>query len=334
MSVQHDFVCFEHESAGCQIREITRAALNLEDPIAQTAAEVMMMRTARAFIARRLTGQLHRHQPSAFDERIDRPIDRGDAQAGHLRATGFEHLGRSQWTGRALKHLANGIALLRVAFHSPNMLRFAAMTRPSSTQTLKPWLVRWLLLSMVAIVLAHLADSLAWRTLRLPDVYEKDWGRLLRSLGYLPTWGIVALAYWLDMRGRPNAGRTAGYLIVSPTVGGIVAEAGKLLFRRLRPDAETFGYAFRPYSDHFWSNRGMGLPSSHTLVAFAGAAALAQRFPRARWVFYLLAGGCALTRVMANAHFLSDTVVAACLGIAVGQILATRVLLPEGEIDQ
>lgn len=325
---------FQDESAWRQIGEITRASLNLENAITQTAAEVMMMRAAGAFISRRFTGQLHRHQPPAFDERIDCPIDRGDAQAGHLRTSGFEHLGRSKWTSRALKHLANGIALLRVAFHSPNMLRFAAMTRPSSTQTLKPWLVRWLLLSLVAIGLAHLADSLAWRTLPVPDVYEKDWGRLLRSLGYLPTWGVVALAYWLEQRGRGGAGRMAGYLIVSPTLGGIVAEVGKLLFRRLRPDADTFGYAFRPFSDHFWSNKGMGLPSSHTLVAFAGAAALAHRFPKARWVFYGLAAGCAITRVMANAHFLSDTVVAACLGILVGQLLALRMLPLGSDTDQ
>ncbi len=208
------------------------------------------------------------------------------------------------------------------------------MTRPSSTQTLKPWLVRWLLLSIAAIALAHLADSVAWRTLRMPDVYDKDWGRLLRSLGYLPTWGVVALAYWLDQRGREGAGRVAGYLMLSPTVGGIVAETGKLIFRRLRPDADTFGYVFRPFSDHFWSNKGMGLPSSHTLVAFAGAAALANRFPKARWVFYVLATGCAITRVMANAHFLSDTVVAACLGILVGQLLAMRMLPLGRDTDQ
>ncbi|MFM8517332.1 MAG: phosphatase PAP2 family protein, partial [Nevskiaceae bacterium] len=77
------------------------------------------------------------------------------------------------------------------------------------------------------------------------------------------------------------------------------------------PDAEQFGYAFRSFGDGPWSNRGMGMPSSHTLVAFAGAFALARLFPRARWVFYLLAAGCGLSRVMATAHYLSDTVVAA-----------------------
>ncbi|MBY0491081.1 MAG: phosphatase PAP2 family protein [Gemmatimonadaceae bacterium] len=203
------------------------------------------------------------------------------------------------------------------------------MTRPPSEHSSHFSWTRWLIVSLVVIAVAHGADPLAWRALRMPDVYDKDWGRLLRSLGYLPTWGAVALAYWLQLRDRPPGGRVAAYLALSPTVGGIVAEVGKILSRRLRPDDTTFGYAFRPYSDHFWSNKGMGLPSSHTLVAFAGAAALARIFPRARWVFYGLAAGCGLTRVMANAHFLSDTVVAACLGVAVGELLASRLRVPD-----
>jgi membrane-associated phospholipid phosphatase len=193
---------------------------------------------------------------------------------------------------------------------------------------MRPWL-RWLIVSALVIAVAHLADPVAWRGLRMPDVYEKDWGRLLRSLGYLPTWGAIALAFWLQQRHQPLGGRVAGYLVLSPTLGGLTAEVLKLCFRRLRPDADTFGYVFRPFSDHFWSNRGMGLPSSHTLVAFSGAAALATLFPRARWVFFGLAAGCGLTRVMANAHFLSDTVVAACLGVAVGHLLAVRLRVPD-----
>lgn len=208
------------------------------------------------------------------------------------------------------------------------------MTRPGtpsstrSSTTTRAW-QRWLIVSVVVIGAAHLADATAWRVLRMPNVYDKDWGRLLRSLGYLPTWGAVALAYWLEARDRPGGGRVAAYLALAPTLGGLVAEIGKILFRRLRPDEINFAYAFRPYSDHFWSNRGMGLPSSHTLVAFAGAAALARVFPRARWVSYVLAGGCAITRVMANAHFLSDVTVAACLGVAVGWMLADRLEVPD-----
>lgn len=193
------------------------------------------------------------------------------------------------------------------------------------------WFIVWFIVSVVAVALAHLADPLVWRAWRMPDVYEKDWGRLLRILGYLPTWGALALAYWLQQRGQPGAGRAAGYLALAPTLGGIAAELIKLLVRRLRPDDLTFGYAFRAFSDHPWSNRGMGMPSSHTLVAVAGAVALARVFPRAAGVFYVLAAGCAVTRVMADAHFLSDTVVAACVGYAVAVVLAHRMGVERGD---
>jgi membrane-associated phospholipid phosphatase len=187
----------------------------------------------------------------------------------------------------------------------------------------RPW-VRWLLASALLIGAAHALDPFAWRALRLPTVYEKDWGRLLRSIGYLPTWGAVALAFWLQERDHPTAARRAAFLVLAPTMGGALAELLKLAFRRLRPDDVAFGYAFRPYADQFWSNRGMGLPSSHALVAFAAAAALGTLFPRARWLFYTLAAGCGLTRVLAHAHFLSDVAVAASVGIGATWWLARR----------
>lgn len=184
--------------------------------------------------------------------------------------------------------------------------------------------VRWLLVSLALIGLAHLLDAPAWRALRMPGVNDKDWGRLLRSMGYLPTWGLVGLAYWLHHRGAPTRGRLTALLVLAPTVGGIVAEVLKLLVRRLRPDPELFGYGFRAFADGPWSNRGMGMPSSHVLVAFAGAFALARLYPRARWVWYGLAAGCALTRILSLGHFVSDTVVAACVAWAVVALLAQR----------
>ena len=194
---------------------------------------------------------------------------------------------------------------------------------PAAPQS-EPW-KRWALVSLVVIIAAHLLDETAWRLLRLPSVYDKDWGRLLRSIGFLPTWLLVALAYWLHQREHPARGAHTTFLVFGPALGGLAAELLKLLFRRLRPDAETFGYAFRAFSDNPWSNRGLGLPSSHTLVAFAGAFAVARLCPRVRWVMYALAAGCGLTRVMANAHYLSDTVVAACVAWAVVALLWARV---------
>jgi membrane-associated phospholipid phosphatase len=60
------------------------------------------------------------------------------------------------------------------------------------------------------------------------------------------------------------------------------------------------------------------MPSSHTMVAFAAATALARIFPAARWIWYTLAAGCAATRVLDRAHFVSDISLGALLGWSIG----------------
>ena len=192
---------------------------------------------------------------------------------------------------------------------------FAIMTSANSERS--RW-IQLLILAVVAIAIAHALDATAWRSARLLSVNDKDWGRLLRSMGYLPTWGVIAMGFWLQQRDHPRRAAYAWALVLGPALGGGIAELLKLLIRRLRPNAEVFEYAFRPFAEGPLSNRGMGMPSSHVLVAFAGAAVLAQLYPRARGLWYTLAAGCAATRVLAMGHFLSDTVTAAVLGVMVG----------------
>ena len=192
---------------------------------------------------------------------------------------------------------------------------FAFMTSANSERS--RW-IRFLIIAVVAIACAHLLDATAWRSARLLSVNDKDWGRLLRSMGYLPTWGVIALGFWLQQHDHPRRTKYAWALVLGPALGGSLAEVLKLSIRRLRPNPDVFEYVFRPFADGPLSNRGMGMPSSHVLVAFAGATVLAQLYPRARWLWYTLAAGCAATRVLAMGHFLSDTVVAAVSGVVVG----------------
>lgn len=192
---------------------------------------------------------------------------------------------------------------------------FAFMTSAISERS--RWM-RLLILAVLAIAVAHALDAAAWRSARLLTVNDKDWGRLLRSMGYLPTWGVIALGFWLQQRDHPRRAAYAWALLLGPALGGGIAEILKLAIRRLRPNPDVFEYAFRPFADGPLSNRGMGMPSSHVLVAFTGAAVLAHLYPRARWLWYTLATGCAVTRLLAMGHFLSDTVVAAVLGVGVG----------------
>lgn len=184
--------------------------------------------------------------------------------------------------------------------------------------------LRFLLIAIVALVAAHLLDGAAYRFLRDPRVYERDWGRMLRIMGFLPFWLVAALALALHDRGRAPADRSgrgayarAIFLVLAPTLSGIAGGALQLVIRRERPWAHGGAYVFRPWSDHPLSTGGLSMPSSHAVVAFGAAFALARLFPRAAVVWYLLAAGCALTRVLAQAHFLSDVVLSALVAAAV-----------------
>ena len=192
----------------------------------------------------------------------------------------------------------------------------------TSTEPLPISVVDWrrvLAVIIAALLLAHAVDALAWAQLRDPRVNEREWGRLLRSVGYVPTWLFGSAALWLQSRpalGAEASGRgwRAAALLIAPALAGGLAELMKIVVRRQRPGAESAAYLFRPYEVDFWSTKGLGLASSHTAVAFGAAAVLSRCFPATRAVWYALATGCALTRVMAGAHYVSDTVAAAAIG--------------------
>ncbi len=179
------------------------------------------------------------------------------------------------------------------------------------------WLVGCVL---VFGVLPMLADKWVYDHVHLKNVYDQDWGRLLRVMGFAPTWGVAALALWLHE--RPDATRRAAarawYLVTATLAGGLLAEILKLLLRRERPEVNDGFYGFRPWSEHPFSTSGLAWPSSHTMVAFAAATAMARLFPRARWVWYSLAAGCGATRLLAHAHFLSDVTLGMLFGWCVG----------------
>jgi undecaprenyl-diphosphatase len=175
-----------------------------------------------------------------------------------------------------------------------------------------------LAVTLAATIACAVVDRWAFQHVRMTGVHDEDWGRLLRVMGFMGTWVALAVAVGLHDAGvRPSLARPrrrAWLLVLAPGLGGLAAEALKILIRRERPGIHDGAYGFRPWSERTWSGAGLSLPSSHAAVAFGGAAMLAVLFPRARWVGYSLAAGCALTRMLAGAHFLSDVVMAAGIG--------------------
>lgn len=166
--------------------------------------------------------------------------------------------------------------------------------------------------------------------LRVEDVRKEDWWMALRTLGYVPAWLVAALALVLLDADHAGTGRTRWtrgvFLTLSVLAAGAAAEILKILIRRQRPGEEP-GYTFRPLAEDTLSSSGLGLPSSHAAVAFAGAFALCFVFPRAAPLWIALGVGCALSRVADGAHYPTDTYAAALMSYAVVALLA-RAILP------
>src|SRR5579862_9402082 len=90
-----------------------------------------------------------------------------------------------------------------------------------------PWF--WFLIFVLAMIGAWLIDPWVFHHVQKPNVYDLDWGRALRSVGYWPLWMILSLALWLVDRKRHPGNRRAAYLAGSITVAGILGEMLKLI---------------------------------------------------------------------------------------------------------
>ncbi|MFI5232427.1 MAG: phosphatase PAP2 family protein, partial [Gemmatimonadales bacterium] len=175
-----------------------------------------------------------------------------------------------------------------------------------------------LVITLAFLVIPALGDQWAYAHIHQAKVYDHDWAMALRACGTLYIWIPVALIFWLVQREHDPAGAKRRSLLVlgAPVLAGLLCEVLKLVIRRERPDVDLGNWVFRAWSDRPFSSAGLSTPSSHTIVAFAAATMLARMYPRARWVFYVFAAGCATTRVMAHAHYLSDVTFGALLGWA------------------
>lgn len=184
-----------------------------------------------------------------------------------------------------------------------------ALVLTAATVAVLPWLDPW--------VFAHI---------RAEGVYDRDWGRLLRVMGFAPTWLLIALGLVLSRRGLADArgGRAARmpglFLITAIAATGLVGEVVKLAVRRGRPGPTDGLYALVPWTGS-WNTGGLGFPSSHAIVAFAGAFAMARLSPRTAPLWLALAAGCGLTRLLDGKHFLSDVVAAAALAAGLVALL-------------
>lgn len=112
--------------------------------------------------------------------------------------------------------------------------------------------------------------------------------------------------------------RGAVMVILSASITGVANPLIKWGVGRVRPVVDVTPFSFEPFR-HGWAGLFNGsnlcFPSGHAALAFATASALAYLAPKGKWGFYAVASAVALERVGENAHYLSDVVGGAFLGI-------------------
>ena len=120
-------------------------------------------------------------------------------------------------------------------------------------------------------------------------------------------------------------------LIAGTYLGGLIVDLLKLIIPRIRPRAadlssassllDTFAFWMHDKSN-FNPTDLMSFPSGHAAVAAGLAASLSWFFPNGKPVFIGLAILASLQRVASSAHYLSDILIGAALGL-VGAWLCT-----------
>ena len=144
-----------------------------------------------------------------------------------------------------------------------------------------------------------------------------DYGRSGWTL--IPIGGLIALAAILC---SPRAGRVTNlvltsiivrleFLFLAIAIPGLVVTVVKGFIGRMRP-SDLGPFVYSPWS---WQHKYASLPSGHGAAAFALAIAIGVLWPRLRapvWIFAVVIG---LSRVVITAHFVSDVVAAAFVGV-------------------
>lgn len=180
---------------------------------------------------------------------------------------------------------------------------------------------KWRLLGqlLLGFVVLTLLDPILARLLFNPDrdyLNSKDLYTTARVVGALWIWIAITFALFFHDRVWDRAGS----VFLAPVLAGLFAELLKRIMPRERPvdgDGLQQGwYHWREFMSGFAESTNLGMPSSHTAVAFAGCLVLAAWMPRARSVLLVLAIGCGISRMLTGAHFATDVYIGALIGWA------------------
>lgn len=167
----------------------------------------------------------------------------------------------------------------------------------------------------------HLPRFIVWSFDQITDFGKSAWfllplGILFLGLAALPSLPRVPQLVVGAIMVR------VGFLFVAIGVPSLFDTIIKRMIGRARPlvGGSLDPYLFNPFH---WTPDYASLPSGHATTAFAALAAFGTLWPRGRTVFLIYALLIAVSRVVVTAHYPSDVLAAALVGM-VGALLVRR----------
>ena len=121
---------------------------------------------------------------------------------------------------------------------------------------------------------------------------------------------------------HPWRWRAAGFVALSGAVSGING-AFKWVVGRQRPIKGIRPFDIDPFIGGLpglFTAKNLCFPSGHACLAFATATAVGICLPRGRPLFYGIAAIVAVERVFENAHYVSDAVAGAAMGVLAARV--------------
>ena len=217
---------------------------------------------------------------------------------------------------------------------------FALLARPVRRHVQNPWPLDPPRLAIVAGVtvaiflavtflfdaaairgVGHLPNWIVWSFDQITDFGKSGW--FLWPLGIL----FLCLAALPSLLRVPQLVLTAimvrvGFLFVAIAAPSLFDTIIKRMIGRARPlvGGSLDPYLFSPFK---WTADYASLPSGHGTTAFAALVAFGSLWPRGRTIFWIYALLIAVSRVVVTAHYPSDVLAAAVVGV-VGALLVRR----------
>ncbi len=223
------------------------------------------------------------------------------------------------WLPRIAANLAGAAALLCRRPREPDVWRWWSPGRVAATVVIAvgAFAATMLLLDSWEIPLHRLMPYGVLAVFsEITDFGKSHW--------FLVPAGIALIA--ISLLASPRLGRTAylvltslavrlGFVFLAIGLPSLFVTIVKRLIGRARPPLyyKTGPFDFAPFS---WRVEYASLPSGHATTAFAAAIAIGSLFPRARAVMWAYAALIALSRLVLAAHYPSDVLAGAAVGIA------------------